>query len=673
MTTELSPAQEARAAGVLLGQACGDALGVPYELGSAPLGERAEMVGGGLGHYAPGEWSDDTQMALCVAEVAATGADLTSAAALDEIADRFLAWYAAGPSDVGAQTARVLTHSAGHPGTPSQRLRAAAAEVHAATGRSAGNGALMRTAVVGLTRLADRGATAAAARAVAGLTHADPLAGDACVLWSEAVRLAVVDGRIDVVAGLDLVPAERRAQWEAWVEAARSSEPGVFSPNGFTVTALQAALSAIQGRLARRGRAHLEPALQDAVRVGDDTDTVAAVAGTLLGAAYGPPAVPLEWQRIVHGWPGARAEHDYRARDLVRLAVDTARGGRRDGVWPDVERLGPAGPRAGPQAPPVPHPADPEVLLGTVADLTRTRELGVTAVVSLCRLGRNEVPAPGVAPEDHTEVWLTGSDDPSDNPYAADALEEAAGMVARLRGEGKRVLVHGVGMTRRTPAVAARYGILTGDDGLTAGRRVRAALPAAPGRGWLWRLATGDRRPPFSSNTRAGCTDGRLARGDTPPAARRSAPRARRARPAARGPRPGRDGAQVDGPPRGRGAPPVALVDRRRDLPGPPRRDPRGCQGRRAVGRAGPERPSRLTRRRAGWVRRNAARRPVARDPAAGRMDRLGTSALGDGEPARVHLGQLSPRRCSDATGLPLGAPRTGAEAPAGWPVPHSD
>ena len=509
MTTELSPAQEARAAGVLLGQACGDALGVPYELGSAPLGERAEMVGGGLGHYAPGEWSDDTQMALCVAEVAATGADLTSAAALDEIADRFLAWYAAGPSDVGAQTARVLTHSAGHPGTSSQRLRAAAAEVHAATGRSAGNGALMRTAVVGLTRLADRGATAAAARAVAGLTHADPLAGDACVLWSEAVRLAVVDGRIDVVAGLDLVPAERRAQWEAWVESARSSEPGVFSPNGFTVTALQAALSAIQGRLARRGRAHLEPALQDAVRVGDDTDTVAAVAGTLLGAAYGPPAVPLEWQRIVHGWPGARAEHDYRARDLVRLAIDTARGGRRGGVWPDVERLGPAGPQAGPQARPVPHPADPEVLLGTVADLTRTRELGVTAVVSLCRLGRNEVPAPGVAPEDHTEVWLTGSDDPSDNPYAADALEEAAGMVVRLRGEGKRVLVHGVGMTRRTPAVAARYGILTGDDGLTAGRRVRAALPAAPGRGWLWRLATGDRRPPFSSNTRAGCTDGR--------------------------------------------------------------------------------------------------------------------------------------------------------------------
>ncbi len=54
-----------RAAGVLLGQACGDALGVPYEFRTPPgPGELAEMKGGGLGPYAPGEWSDDTQMAV---------------------------------------------------------------------------------------------------------------------------------------------------------------------------------------------------------------------------------------------------------------------------------------------------------------------------------------------------------------------------------------------------------------------------------------------------------------------------------------------------------------------------------------------------------------------------------------------------------------------------------
>ncbi|MBA2773439.1 MAG: ADP-ribosylglycohydrolase family protein, partial [Nocardioidaceae bacterium] len=60
-TIKLSTPQAHRAAGVLLGQACGDALGVPYEFGTPPVGdERAVMRGGGLGPYAPGEWSDDT-------------------------------------------------------------------------------------------------------------------------------------------------------------------------------------------------------------------------------------------------------------------------------------------------------------------------------------------------------------------------------------------------------------------------------------------------------------------------------------------------------------------------------------------------------------------------------------------------------------------------------------
>ena len=81
----LSPSQLDRAEGVLLVQACGDALGVPWELGHSPTdsgcgAEASEgfMQGGGLGPYAPGEWSDDTQMSVIVARVAATGAYLTS-------------------------------------------------------------------------------------------------------------------------------------------------------------------------------------------------------------------------------------------------------------------------------------------------------------------------------------------------------------------------------------------------------------------------------------------------------------------------------------------------------------------------------------------------------------------------------------------------------------------
>ena len=83
MTT--TDAQTDRIEGVLLGAACGDALGVPYELGSSSLapGEAPRMVGGGLGPYAPGEWSDDTQMAVVIASVAADHG-LRHATALDE-------------------------------------------------------------------------------------------------------------------------------------------------------------------------------------------------------------------------------------------------------------------------------------------------------------------------------------------------------------------------------------------------------------------------------------------------------------------------------------------------------------------------------------------------------------------------------------------------------------
>lgn len=312
-----------RAAGVLVGQACGDALGVPYEFAALPVGE-PEMVGGGLGPYAPGVWSDDTQMAICIARVATTGADPTADDALDAVAGAFLDWHGGGATDIGLQTSRVLTRARGLPGRPGARLAQAAREDLAAHPGSAGNGALMRTAVVGLTRLDDRLATAAAASAIARLTHPAADAVDACVLWSEAVRRAVVEGDPVLADGIDLLPAVSRDRWLARVRDAGQQWPIVFSPNGWTVTALQAAWAAVSGA----SRGDLEPgdrvrrALVTAVRAGDDTDTVAAIAGGLAGAAWGQRAVPEDWRQVVHGWPGLRAD------DLGTLAVDTARRGR---------------------------------------------------------------------------------------------------------------------------------------------------------------------------------------------------------------------------------------------------------------------------------------------------------------------------------------------------------
>src|SRR5262245_17368901 len=89
----LTTAQLDRAVGVLLGTAAGDALGAAYEFGP-PRGPELEvaMVGGGGFGWEPGEWTDDTSMAIAIAEVAVTGADLREEQALDALTRRWHEW-----------------------------------------------------------------------------------------------------------------------------------------------------------------------------------------------------------------------------------------------------------------------------------------------------------------------------------------------------------------------------------------------------------------------------------------------------------------------------------------------------------------------------------------------------------------------------------------------------
>jgi ADP-ribosylglycohydrolase/predicted protein tyrosine phosphatase len=480
LAVPIRPITVDRAAGVMLGAACGDALGVPYEMAAPPVGE-AVMKGGGLGPYEPGEWSDDTQMTLCVARVAAEGADLAGPDALDRVAEAFETWLAEGATDVGAQTRTILTRAAQLEGRPHERLIRASEELHASTGLTAGNGALMRTSIVGLSRSDDREATARAARAVAELTHADSLAADSSILWTEAIRVAVTEGRLDLAGGLDLVSDAHRDDWVGWIDEAVDHDPKDFANNGYTVTALQAAWAAITSTDRGDGSAmHLQRGLQAAVRAGWDTDTVAAIAGALLGARYGASAVPTQWRRMVHGWPGMRAH------DLVEIAVSTYLGGRTLGTWPSVATM------ADPVIPPMglPHPIDPDIVLGTMADLERVEELDVDAVVSLCALGLEDIPAPGMTARDHIEFWINDEDHSgSNNPHLDFVLDDASSALRQFRAEGKRVLVHCRNGFERMPAVALRYAVDLGVAPELAEKSIRAALPGIRGEGRLWDVA----------------------------------------------------------------------------------------------------------------------------------------------------------------------------------------
>jgi ADP-ribosylglycohydrolase len=190
----------------------------------------------------------------------------------------------------------------------------------------------MRTAPVALAYLDDPEGLTEAATALSRITHYDPEAAEACVLWCHAIRHAVLTGELNARTGLDPLPAAARDRWSALLETAERSEPSDFASNGWVVEALQAAWCAIattpvpnDDPAAGTFRAgHLRLALENAVRGGRDTDTVAAIAGGLLGAAYGAAAVPVPWQEKLHGWPGLRSK------DLITLA-DTIIRGERDG------------------------------------------------------------------------------------------------------------------------------------------------------------------------------------------------------------------------------------------------------------------------------------------------------------------------------------------------------
>ncbi|MET9258163.1 ADP-ribosylglycohydrolase family protein [Streptomyces sp. NPDC003717] len=279
-----------RALGAVIGSAVGDALGAPFEFGpegafSARFpepGKGGEMCGGG--GWDPGEATDDTQMAVLVAE------SLLECGGLDlpDVFRRFQRWAAAEPKDIGLQTEAVLGS-----GDPWDR---AAALHFESSQRGAGNGALMRAApaAVHFAPLG-REATMDAARRIAALTHGDRAAWEGTALFHELVRVALAgdDPLAAVDAALDAVHPEHRRRYATVL--APDWHPDLATEfNGAVWPCLGSAVWAL------RTTSSFEDALRAAVDLGGDTDTVAAVTGGLAGAVHGVTAVPQRWTDALH-------------------------------------------------------------------------------------------------------------------------------------------------------------------------------------------------------------------------------------------------------------------------------------------------------------------------------------------------------------------------------------
>jgi ADP-ribosyl-[dinitrogen reductase] hydrolase len=429
-----------RAIGALVGSAVGDALGAPFEFRPArtfsrrfphrALGTRTEMCGGR--GWEPGEWTDDTQMALMVA------ASLRDRGGLDEpdMFDRFVRWAKAPLKDIGAQTHAVLAS-----GVPWDQ---AAADHVARGGLAAGNGSLMRATTSALYFATDTAASIDAARRISTLTHGDPAAGEGCVIYHLTIA-AALDGRDplgELPKALDVVREDQRERW-ARVLAPGWTPDQATESNGAVWPTLGTAAWAL------RRSSTFEEALRLAVDVGNDTDTVACVTGGLAGAVYGIGGIPSRWSTVVHGdVPG----NDPIATDLPGLiSVAGALAGLGSlSVEPEAE-------------PPIePFEVLPKLWLTNLSGVAAAPR--DAAVISLCR-------AFGWVPhETRRAVYLIDDDDnPTVDAVLADVLDE----IDAFHAEGRDVVVHCWGGRSRTGLVLRAY--LRRTRGLSAADATREA------------------------------------------------------------------------------------------------------------------------------------------------------------------------------------------------------
>jgi ADP-ribosyl-[dinitrogen reductase] hydrolase len=251
----------------------------PAERAQDAVEHGLEMAGGGA--WAPGEWTDDTAMALCLGESIAERGLLDTS----DLAVRYIGWARTGKG-IGRTTRAALRGAASD-----VDARARAEEFHRGTGLSAGNGTVMRATPIALAAASVEEARHAA-HEDAILTHHDPAARMASAALCAAL-LANGEGRDPVGAAEaevgdhaklnEVIGAVRERDASTIAALAAGPEMGsCWTTLGVGLFALVVAED-------------YEGGVLWAIGLGGDTDTNGAVAGALLGCSHGPGSIPERW------------------------------------------------------------------------------------------------------------------------------------------------------------------------------------------------------------------------------------------------------------------------------------------------------------------------------------------------------------------------------------------
>ncbi|RMG17672.1 MAG: ADP-ribosylglycohydrolase family protein [Bacteroidetes bacterium] len=285
----------AKARACMLGLACGDALGTTLEFRApgtfTPI---TDMVGGGPFDLKPGEWTDDTSMALCLATslVECQGFD-----ARDQM-QRYMRWFRAGYMsvkdhcfDIG-NTTEVALHTFEKTGNPYSG---------ATDPFAAGNGGIMRLAPVVIFYQHDYSQMLKYVANSSRTTHAARTCIDAAryfgtLLWGAlhgTDKTTLLSPRYSPVPGTWSITTLAEEIDEIAAGSFKHKQPPDIKGSGYVVKSLEAALWAFY-----HSNTFEEGALM-AVNLGADADTTGAVYGQLAGAYYGEAGIPQHWKEQI--------------------------------------------------------------------------------------------------------------------------------------------------------------------------------------------------------------------------------------------------------------------------------------------------------------------------------------------------------------------------------------
>jgi ADP-ribosyl-[dinitrogen reductase] hydrolase len=260
--------------GALFGVAIGDALGATTEFMTKKeiqdqYGKITDIIGGGHWQLEPGEVTDDTEMTIAVIK----GIMANSADPIEEIGKQFLYWRKTDPVDIGIIIRTVLDQVQGN------WFEAAEATHHHLNGMSAGNGSLMRCLPIALA-YSDKNRIKELSVQQSKLTHFDDLAAEACDIYNQiACR---------VLAGEDLKTSILMEIKNTRYDTNYDLEPDC-PPDGYVVHTMRWVLYWLLTYET------FEEVVTEAANMGNDSDTIAAIAGGLKGLDVGFSKLPTKY------------------------------------------------------------------------------------------------------------------------------------------------------------------------------------------------------------------------------------------------------------------------------------------------------------------------------------------------------------------------------------------